>query len=68
MAFGSQDGALGDHVGDDLEIDYEGAKSMGYQALILDRESRHKGRADTVDSLEEAGKAISVLAHDLFRS
>jgi hypothetical protein len=30
------------HIGDDLEIKYEGAESFGYQALFLDRDGHHK--------------------------
>ena len=56
------------HIGDDLEIDYEAAKSFGYQALLLDRDAHHKGKEDVVVNLEEAGKAITILAHEGFRS
>jgi len=40
------------HVGDSLREDYEGAKAAGLAALLLDREGRHPGVADRIETLE----------------
>jgi len=41
------------HVGDSLREDYEGAQKAGLSALLLDRESRHRGAAGRIESLSE---------------
>lgn len=41
------------HVGDSLREDYEGARGAGLRALLLDRDRRHPGVADRIDSLDE---------------
>ena len=55
------------HIGDDYEKDFLGAKEHGHEALLLDREGKRKGEENVVTSLEEAGKVISILAHESFR-
>ena len=39
------------HVGDSLAEDYEGARAAGLSALLLDREGRHAGRPDRLETL-----------------
>ena len=56
------------HIGDDYENDYLGADESGYEALLLDREGKHGGKENVVTSLEEAGKVVSILTHESFRS
>jgi putative hydrolase of the HAD superfamily len=39
------------HVGDSLVEDYEGARAAGLSALLLDREGRHAGFSDRLETL-----------------
>jgi putative hydrolase of the HAD superfamily len=39
------------HVGDSLVEDYEGARAAGLSALLLDREGRHSGLPDRLETL-----------------
>jgi putative hydrolase of the HAD superfamily len=39
------------HVGDSLIEDYQGARAAGLSALLLDREGKHAGLPDRLDSL-----------------
>jgi putative hydrolase of the HAD superfamily len=39
------------HVGDSLVEDYEGARAAGLSALLLDREGRHAGLPDRLETL-----------------
>jgi len=39
------------HVGDSLAEDYEGARAAGLSALLLDREGRHAGCPDRLETL-----------------
>jgi putative hydrolase of the HAD superfamily len=43
------------HVGDDLDDDYRGATAAGLQAVLLDRQGRHRGEAGVrrIESLAE---------------
>lgn len=41
------------HVGDSLEEDYEGARSLGLDALLLDRHEVNQDLADSITSLSE---------------
>ena len=41
------------HVGDSPREDYEGARSAGLEALLLDRTGRHAGAPDRIRSLNE---------------
>ena len=41
------------HVGDDLETDFEGARSAGMIAIIIDRDGSAASRPDTIGSLAE---------------
>jgi len=40
------------HIGDSLEMDFQGAKAAGLQALLLQRKPEHRG-ADVIGSLTE---------------
>lgn len=48
------------HVGDSLREDYEGARSAGLHALLLDRAGRHAGRPDRIESLTEVPRRLEV--------
>jgi putative hydrolase of the HAD superfamily len=39
------------HIGDSLVEDYEGARAAGLSALLLDREGRHAGLPDRLETL-----------------
>jgi hypothetical protein len=58
----------GSHIGYDLESDYENTISVDYRALLLDWDGHRKGKEDVVVGLREAGKAMSILAHEIFQS
>ena len=47
------------HIGDRLEEDYRGAKTVGIKALLIDRKNRHNGDVDTIRSLEDVFKYIN---------
>lgn len=51
------EGAL--HVGDSLKEDYEGARSAGLEALLIDRGERHPDAADRIVSLEEIPQRLA---------
>ncbi len=50
------------HVGDSLEEDYEGARSAGLSALLLDREGRHEAIEDRISTLAEIPGRLRLLA------
>ena len=50
------------HVGDSLIEDYEGARSAGLSALLLDRDGRHDRRPDCIRSLTEIPQRLPPLA------
>jgi putative hydrolase of the HAD superfamily len=45
-------------VGDSLLDDVEGARALGMQAFLLDREGRFPGRADTLPDLYALPEAL----------
>lgn len=56
------------HIGDDYEKDYKAARSWGHEALLLDRDGQHEGEKNVVKSLDDAAKAISILARETLHS
>jgi putative hydrolase of the HAD superfamily len=46
-------------VGDDLEIDYEGAKKAGFKALIVDRETKVTQNVEKIKNLKEILRLLS---------
>lgn len=48
------------HVGDSLELDYYGARSVGINALLLDKKGRYKGR-DDIDRTESLKQVLRLL-------
>jgi len=47
------------HVGDSPVEDYEGARSAGLSALLLDRAGRHAASADRIRSLSEVADRVA---------
>ena len=41
------------HIGDDLDVDYEGAKAVGMKAVLLDREKEHAPGEDRIQALSD---------------
>jgi FMN phosphatase YigB (HAD superfamily) len=54
-------------VGDSLEDDVEGARSLGMRAFLLDREGRFPGRADTLPDLFALPAALGLGQGNGFR-
>jgi putative hydrolase of the HAD superfamily len=48
-------------VGDTIEDDIEGARAVGMQAVLLDREGRYPGVADRLDDLRELPAALGLI-------
>lgn len=47
------------HVGDNLVVDFEGAKAAGMIAVMIDRDGSSKTRPDTIGSLSEISEIFS---------
>ena len=54
------------HVGDSLEEDYLAAKAAGLPALLLDRDGRHPGVEERIETLAELPARLEVLRTESF--
>lgn len=53
------------HIGDELEKDYLGARSVGREALLLDRDGSIEAEVDKVASLEDAATVVNLMAQEM---
>jgi len=51
------------HLGDSLQLDFYGARSVGIRALLIDKSGRYKDIND-VDRIENLNQIISIIDHD----
>ena len=49
-------------VGDSAEDDIEGARALGMQAVLLDRDGLHEGERDRIDTLLALPAALGLTA------